>query len=70
MIGREDESEDLEGLTAVSTSPENVTIRRENIDGISGRAIFVVRSVSARTGVYQLRFELPCGSKDITVRVR
>jgi hypothetical protein len=70
MVGRADESEDLDGLTAVSTSPENVSIRRENIEGIKARAIFVLRSVSAKPGIYQVRFELPCGSKEIVVKVR
>jgi hypothetical protein len=70
MIGRADESDDLEGLTGVSTSPENISIRRENIEGIKTRAIFVVRSISDKAGVYQVKFELPCGTKEIVVRVR
>lgn len=70
MIGRSDESDDLEGLTGISTSPENISIRRENLEGVKTRAIFVVRSISEKAGVYQVKFELPCGTKEIVVRVR
>ena len=70
MIGRSDESEDIDGLTAVSTSPDDISVRRESIEGIKGRAIFVVRSIGTRPGVYQVRFEMPCGKKEVVVKVR
>ncbi len=69
IIGRDDDA-DLDGLVAVSSSPENVSIRREIIAGVKARALYVVRSVSAKTGVYQISFEMPCGKKDILVKVR
>ena len=70
MIGREDESADLDGLTGTSTSPQNISVRRENLEGVKTRAIFVVRSISDKVGVYQIKFELPCGTKEIVVKVR
>jgi tetratricopeptide (TPR) repeat protein len=70
IVGRSDDIDDLEGLKAVSTSPQNVTVRREVIEGVKARALFVVRSITTKPGVYQVRFEMPCGKKEIVVRVR
>ncbi len=61
---------DLEGLKAASTGPQDISIRRETIEGVKIRALFVVRSTSAKTGVYQVTFEMPCGKKEITVKVQ
>jgi tetratricopeptide (TPR) repeat protein len=69
-LRREHDDEDLEELTAVSTSPQNVSVRREMIEGMTARALFVVRSISSKTGIYQVRFEMPCGKKEIVVKVR
>ncbi len=58
-------------VTATSTSPDDIEVRAEpEISGISGRRFYVIKSVSANTGVYQLNFESPCGKKEISVRVR
>jgi hypothetical protein len=70
VVGRADDDEDLDGLTAVSTSPQDVGVRREKIEGVTGRAIFVLRSITAKPGIYQVRFEMPCGKKEIVVKVR
>jgi hypothetical protein len=69
VVGLENDG-DLEGLTAASTSPDDVSVRRENITGVRSRALFVVSSISGKTGVFQVKFELPCGSREIVVRVR
>ncbi len=69
VVGLENDG-DLEGLTALSTSPEDVSVRREIIAGVKSRALFVVSSKTARTGVFQVKFELPCGEREIVVRVR
>ncbi len=69
IVGLDGEGE-LEGLTATSSSPKNVTVRRESIEGITARAIFVIRSISPKTGIYQIKFELPCGKKEILVKVK
>ena len=64
------EDGDLESLTAISTSPENVSVRREAIPGVRTRALYVVRSISSKSGVYQVKFEMPCGRKELVVKVK
>ena len=68
IVGRDDD-EELEGLTAASTSPENVIVRREMIAGVKARALFVLKAVG-KTGIYQVNFRMPCGRKEIVVKVR
>lgn len=69
IVGLENDG-DLEGLTAVSTSPRDVSVRREVIAGVKARALFVLRATSAKAGIYQVRFVMPCGRREIVVRVR
>ena len=69
IIGSETD-EDLTGLAAVSSSPDDVELRREEIAAIKGRALYVVRSKSGKAGVYHLSFTMPCGMKEVEVRVR
>ena len=68
IVGRSDDNE-LDGLTAVSTSPENVGVRRQILEGMRTRALFVLHP-GEKVGVYQVRFEMPCGMREIVVRVR
>lgn len=70
VIVRRENDLDLEGLTATSSSPDDVTVRREMIADLKTQALFVVRSISTKTGVYQVTFEMPCGKKEITVKVQ
>lgn len=60
----------LEGLTVTSTSPDDISLRRESIEGLKTRALFVVRSTSAKAGDYKVTFEMPCGKKEITIKVQ
>ncbi len=69
IIGVEGNGE-LDGIKAKSSSPADVSVRREVIAAVKSRAIFVLRSISAKAGTYQVRFDLPCGNKDITVNVK
>lgn len=69
VVGLENDG-DLGDLTATSTSPADVSVRREIISGVRSRALFVVSSISGKTGVFQVKFELPCGAREIIVRVR
>lgn len=69
IIGIEGDGE-LEGLTAVSGSPKNISVHREAIEGMTSRAIFVIKSICPNVGIYQVSFELPCGKKEILVKVR
>lgn len=58
-------------IKAISDSPQDVRVEAEpEIAGVRGRALFVVRSVSERTGVFIVRFESPCGTVDVKVTVR
>ncbi|MGD9629735.1 MAG: hypothetical protein AB7V18_10855 [Pyrinomonadaceae bacterium] len=66
-----DAGQDVRSVSAVSSSPGDVEVRLEpDIAEISGRSLFVVKSISSKTGVYQISFAAPCGSKDVIVRVR
>ncbi|MBX7054551.1 MAG: hypothetical protein K1X36_06310 [Pyrinomonadaceae bacterium] len=65
-----DQDIELTDIKAVSESAEDVTVRREIIGGVKGRALFVVKSVSSRKGTYKVNFALPCGQKQLTVNVR
>lgn len=69
IIGSETD-EDLSNLSAVSSSPDEIELRRQEISAIKGRALFVVRSKSGKAGLYQLSFTLPCGKIGVEVRVR
>lgn len=58
-------------LKAISSSPKDIEVRLEpDIAEVKGRALFVVKSITAATGVFQITFELPCGKKELIVNVR
>lgn len=62
---------DLKQVAARSSSVKDVEIRLEpDIVGITGRSLYVIRSISPNTGMYQVSFELPCGKTTVNVRVR
>jgi hypothetical protein len=69
IIGRQDNA-NLDKISAVSSSPADVTVRREIINGVKTRALFVIASKSTRIGVFNVAFEVPCGRKVVVVRVR
>ena len=69
IIGLEGDG-DIDGITAVSSSPQNVSVRRELIEGVKTRALFVVGSISKKAGLYQIKFDLPCGKKEVFVKVQ
>lgn len=69
VVGIDQEIE-LTDIKAASESDEDVTVRREIIGGIKGRALFVVKSVSSRKGTYKVNFTMPCGQKQLMVNVR
>ncbi len=69
ILGTEDDR-DISLATATSNSPKDVEVRLEPVAGIKGRVLFVVRSVSAKPGIYQVTFAVPCGKKDLTIKVR
>jgi tetratricopeptide (TPR) repeat protein len=69
IVGLESDG-DLDGIKATSSSPQDLTVRQEPIAGVKARALFVLRAISSKAGVYQVTFELPCGKKTITSKVR
>lgn len=66
-----EESESLEGITAASSSPKDVEIiLQTDANDVSNRAFFVVKSISQTKGDFSIVFELPCGKKEVFVKVR
>lgn len=62
---------DLADVKAVSSSPEDVEAEFDSeIGGQNKRALFVVKSLSQKKGIFTVTFELPCGKKEVSVTVR
>jgi hypothetical protein len=62
---------DLNAIRARSSSPDDISVAADTeVEGIKGRRVFVIRSVSEKAGIFQVTFELPCGKKEISVTVR
>ena len=58
-------------VKAVSSSAEDIEVVLEPGIGILSRqSFFLIKSVSTKTGMYNVEFETPCGKKKITVNVR
>jgi hypothetical protein len=61
----------LNELKFVVSDPEDISVRHErDVSDIQGRNLYVVRSISERTGTYRVTFYLPCGKRDLSVAVR
>ncbi|NNE67481.1 MAG: tetratricopeptide repeat protein [Pyrinomonadaceae bacterium] len=57
-------------LRAESLAPEDISIVYEpEIGSVDGRAFFVIRSISEKTGEFEVKFETPCGIKKVGVKV-
>ena len=69
VIGLDDDGE-LDGLTATSNSPKNVSVTRKVIEGVTTRGIFIIRSITPNTGMYQIKFDMPCGKKVVLIKVK
>ncbi len=62
---------DLKEIKAVSSSPNDVEVVAQPVGEDSSRGLFFnVKSISRKTGIFTVTFELPCGKKEIQVRVR
>lgn len=70
VVVRRTDDGDIEGITAASTSASDVSIRREELQGVKWTALFVLKSVSGKPGLFQVVFEAPCGRKEVSVRVQ
>jgi len=70
VIVKSEENEELADLRAITIDPQDLSIRREVIEGLTTQALFVVRSISDRMREYKVTFEMPCGKKEITITVQ
>ena len=62
---------DAQEITAVSSSPRDIEISLEpEIGANSGRAFFILKSISTKKGAFTVTFNAPCGKKEVQVRVR
>lgn len=69
IIGLADDA-DIEDVKAIPSSAQDVAVRRQPIEGVTTRALFILRSANSKSGIYQVTFQMPCGKKTITVNVR
>jgi hypothetical protein len=66
-----DKPGDLREIQFVVSDPKAISVSTEtNFDGIQGRVLYLIRSISEQTGNYRITFYLPCGKKDLAVTVR
>lgn len=72
VLVRFENENDVGEIKAASSSPANVEIVSQPLtDGISERGIiFVIKSISQKTGMFTITFESACGEKEIFVKVR
>ncbi len=62
---------DLKQITGASNSPDDVEVILDtDIKTGPKKLFFIIRSVSAKTGVFGVTFESPCGKKELLVTVR
>lgn len=70
LVGFEKDG-DLKEIKATSSSPQDVeAVYDPEIGGSSGRAFFLIKSISANKGAFTITFDAPCGKKEILVKVR
>jgi hypothetical protein len=71
-VGFEGDFGDAKEIKAASNSSEDVEVFTEPETGASSnRALFIVKSISAKTGTFTVTFDAPCGGKkELQVRIR
>ena len=71
VLARIEGEGDFKDVVTTSSSPKDIEVKAETeLNGISARRFYVIRSVSTTTGVYRVTFESPCGKQEISVTVR
>lgn len=71
LVGFDDNRGDISKITAISSSPDDIDVTVEpEIGKQSRRAFFIIKSISAKTGIFTVTFNSPCGKKEIQVKVR
>jgi tetratricopeptide (TPR) repeat protein len=56
-------------IKAVSSSPSDVGVAADPTVGSQRKAFFVIKSISVKSGLFSVTFEMPCGKKEISVKV-
>jgi hypothetical protein len=70
LVGVE-KGQSLADLKFVVSDPDDISVKSEpDNPGIEGRSLFIVSSISERTGTFRATFYLPCGKKDVAITVR
>lgn len=70
LIGLE-KGQTLADLKYVVSDPEDISVKFEpDVTEVQGRALYIVSSISERTGTFRVTFYLPCGKRDVSVTVR
>lgn len=58
-------------IKAVSSSPRDVEVSMDaEISATSGRAFFILKSISTKKGAFTVTFDASCGKREVQVRVR
>ncbi|MGD9562049.1 MAG: tetratricopeptide repeat protein [Pyrinomonadaceae bacterium] len=66
-----DDNADVDGITATSSSPQDIEVKPQPaIEGITDRRFFVIKSISDKVGIFQVNFDSPCGKREVAVHVR
>lgn len=62
---------DASKITGVSSSPNDVEVSIDSeISAVSGRAFFILKSISTKKGAFTITFNSPCGKTEVQVSVR
>jgi len=62
---------DSTDLTGTASSPADIEVTAQpEIAGMEGKKLFMLKSVAALTGVFQVTFRAPCGRKDVVVTIK
>ncbi len=71
FVGFEGTGGDLNQIKVKSSSQKDLSIEFQSDIGIlTGRAFYIIKSISPKTGIFTVIFESNCGKKEITVTVR
>ncbi|HEV8592705.1 MAG TPA: hypothetical protein VGQ55_11425, partial [Pyrinomonadaceae bacterium] len=69
LVGIDDEAT-LKELTAFSSSPKDIEVKYSPELGDNAKKMYVIRSLTSATGIYQVTFAASCGKKIVTVTIR
>jgi hypothetical protein len=62
---------DAADLQGVASSPADIEVTAQpEIAGMEGKRLFMLKSVAALSGVFQVTFQTSCGRKDVVVTIK